>query len=109
MDEVPEDSNVVKSDMNEDLEEDMKLKDNSGKDTHTTHAFHITQADIGRHGASVRFNGCQYVLGRIPYQVAHTIDCRKRIVNVMRDNLQDRLSVQKWDEDHGISEKGTTA
>ena len=27
----------------------------------------------------------------------------------MRDNLQDRLSVQKWDEDHGISEKGTTA
>ena len=105
-DEVPEDSYVVKSDMNEDVEEAMKINRESTRIIQerapTTHSFHITQSDNTRY---VRCNGCQYVLGRVPYQVTHTTDCRKRIMNMMREDPEDRLRVQKWDEDHGISEK----
>ena len=80
-------------------------KDHSGKGTHNSFFF-TPQWDFARNGASVRCNGCQYILGRIPYQVAYTTDCRKSIVNMMRGDPEYRLRVQKWDENHGISEKG---
>ena len=96
LDEVPEVSYVVKSDMNGDVEEAMKIIRESKRIIQerapTSHSFHITQSDIARYGASVRCNGCQYVLGRIPYQVAHTADCRKRIMDMMREDPEDRLS-----------------
>ena len=85
-----EDSYVVNSDMNEDVEEVMKIIPESKRIIQerapAAHSFHITQSDIARYGASVRCNGCQYVLGRIPYQVAHTTDCRKRIMDMMSED-----------------------
>ena len=49
-DEVPEDSYVVKSDMNEDVEEAMKMIRESKRIIQerapTTHSFHITQSDM---------------------------------------------------------------
>ena len=89
LDEVPEDSYVVKSDFGEDVEEAMKIIRESKRIIQerapTSHSFHITQSDIARYGASVRCNGCQYELGQIPYQVAHTADCRKRSWTMMRE------------------------
>ena len=62
---------MVKSDMNEDVEEAMKnireSKEIIQERAPTTHSVHITESDIARYGASARCNGCQYVLGRIPY------------------------------------------
>ena len=83
---------MVKSDMNEDVQEAMKIIRESKriiqKGTHNSFFF-TPQWDFARNGASVRCNCCQYVLGRIPYQVTYT-------VNMMRGDTEYRLRVQKW-------------
>ena len=46
------------------------------------------------------------VAEKVPCQVAHTTGCRKRIMDLMREDLEERLRVQLWDEDHGRIRKG---
>ena len=72
--EVSEDSYVVKSDMNKDADETMRIIRESKL---ILQEKHITQSGIARYGASVRCNGCQYESARIPYQVTHTVNGRK--------------------------------
>ena len=103
--EVSEDSYVVKSDMNKDADETMKIIRESKLIIQEGHpqlnSFHIAQSGIARYGASVRCNGCQYESARILYQVTHTVNGRKK--NCGHDARRPRrsfLSVPKLDQHH---------
>ena len=44
----------------------------------------------------------------IPYQQAHSADCRKRILKLMREDPEDRLRVEHWEHHHKLTEKDET-
>ena len=80
--EVSEDSYVVKSVTNKDVDETMKIIRESKLILQIGHpqlnSFHIAQSGTAGYIASVRFNGCQYKSVRIQYQVTNIIDGRKK-------------------------------
>lgn len=106
--EVADDEFKVCVDFNEDVDEAMKIIKESKrileKKNPTVHGFHITQADIIRYGTTSRCNGCRFAMGKVSYQQAHSPECRKRILRLMREEPQDRWRVERWDQDHQLAE-----
>ena len=109
IEEEPEVNYEAKINCGEDVDAAIKIIEESKRiiesKVPTQHGLHISQSDIARYGATAGCKGCRYVLGRLPYQQAHSTECRKRIVGLMREDPEDRLRVQHWEQDRGIKEK----
>ena len=110
--EVPEEDFEVHADLNEDAEEARKIIRESKRIIESkepiTRGFYITQPDIARYGASAGCKGCRFALGRMTYQQAHSVECRKRIMNLMKEDPEDRLRVEQWERDRQLTEEDET-
>ena len=93
-------------DMNEDVEEARRIvregRRSIEKGSSVAHSFHITQADIARYQPSSGCDGCRFVTGRISCQRPHGAACRKIIMDLMKEDIEDRYRVEAWEISHGI-------
>ena len=68
------------------------------------YGLNIKAGDIYKYGPTEGCAGCHKVLGLVEYQKSHSLKCRKRIVGLMEDDVEDRHRVQHWKISKGIVE-----
>ena len=107
-DEELDDEFEVPVDWNEDVEEARRIVNESRKSIEQTpskpQGFRITQSDIARYGMTRRFLGCKHVTGIVDYQIGHNATCRKRIMELMKEDPEDKHRVEYWELVKGIKE-----
>ena len=107
-DEEVDDEFEVPVDGNEDVEEATRIVNESRKSIEHTpskrQGFRITQSDIARYGMTRRCLGCKYETGIVDYQIGHNATCRKRIMELMKEDPEDKHLVEYWELIKGIKE-----
>ena len=96
----------VDEDIDVKVKEVSEAQDNIMRSKRTQpYGFSIKAGDISKYGPTGGCGGCHKVLGLVDYQKSHSLKCRKRIVGLMEDDIEDRHRVQQWKISKGILER----
>ena len=69
---------------------DAKLDDAIEHTPSKPEGFLFTQSDVARYGMSVICLGCKFVTGIVDSQHGHNAACRKRILELMKEDPEDK-------------------
>ena len=56
----------------------------------------VKSADVFKYGATKDCVGCKFVMGEVPYQCGHIADCKKRMLDLMENDIFDKHRVKQW-------------
>ena len=67
--------------------------------------FTIKIKDVYKYLPTDGCNGCKFVTGEITYQCGHNTTCKKRMMDLMEDDIEDKHRVKTWYVEKGIKDK----
>ncbi|MCP2504860.1 MAG: hypothetical protein NLN65_06165, partial [Candidatus Poseidoniaceae archaeon] len=64
--------------------------------------FTIKAKDVYKYDATDKRQGCRFVTGEVTFQCGHSPACKKRMMELMKDDPQDKHRVRNWCIEKGI-------